>query len=150
MTGWRIGMAVGNADMIKALFRIKSNLDSGIPQAIQEMAIEALSGSQKPIAENNAIYQRRRDKLVDVLTKMGLRVTPPKACLYIWARVPEGYTSAGFAQSLLEDLTIVVTPGSSYGQYGEGYIRLSLTTPDDQVDKGVERLASWKIPPAQG
>ena len=150
MTGWRIGMAVGNADMIKALFKIKSNLDSGIPQAIQEMAIEALSGSQEPIAENNAIYQRRRDKLVDVLTKIGLRVTPPKACLYIWARVPEGYTSAGFAQSLLEDLTIVVTPGSSYGQYGEGYIRLSLTTPDDQVDKGVERLASWKIPPAQG
>ena len=150
MTGWRIGMAVGNADMIKALFKIKSNLDSGIPQAIQEMAIEALSGSQEPIAENNAIYQRRRDKLVDVLTKIGLRVTPPKACLYIWAGLPDGYTSAGFAQSLLEDLTIVVTPGSSYGQYGEGYIRLSLTTPDDQVDKGVERLGSWKIPPAKG
>ena len=147
MTGWRIGMAVGNADMIKALFQIKANLDSGIPQAIQEMAIEALSGSQEPIRENNAIYQRRRDVLVETLTKLGLGVTPPKACLYIWARVPEGHTSAGFAQALLEDLTIVVTPGSSYGKYGEGYIRLSLTTPDDQVEKGVERLASWKIPP---
>ena len=150
MTGWRIGMAVGNAEMIKALFKIKSNLDSGIPQAIQEMGIEALSGSQQPIAENNAIYQRRRDKLVDVLTQIGLRVTPPRACLYIWARIPEGYTSAEFAQSLLEDLTIVVTPGSSYGKYGEGYIRLSLTTPDDQVDKGVERLKSWSVPPPSG
>ena len=150
MTGWRIGMAVGNADMIKALFQIKANLDSGIPQAIQEMAIAALSGPQTPILENNAIYQRRRDKVVDVLTRLGLRVTPPKACLYIWARVPEGYTSAEFAARLLDDLTVVVTPGSSYGQYGEGYIRLSLTTPDEQVDKGVERLASWKIPPSSG
>jgi len=147
MTGWRFGMAVGNADMIKALFEIKANLDSGIPQAIQEMAIEALTGPQDPIQENNAIYQRRRDKLVDVLTRLGLRVTPPKACLYIWARIPEGYTSAAFARRLLEELTIVVTPGSSYGKHGEGYIRLSLTTPDERVDKGVERLASWKIPP---
>ena len=148
MTGWRIAMAVGNADMIKALFKIKSNLDSGVPQAIQEMAMEALSGSQEPIAENNSIYQRRRDKLVDVLTEIGLRVTPPRACLYIWAGVPEGYTSAQFAQLLLEDLTIVVTPGSSYGKYGEGYIRLSLTTPDEQVDKGVELLKAWGIPAA--
>ena len=147
MTGWRIGMAVGNADMIKALFQIKANLDSGVPQAIQEMAIEALSGPQDPIQENNAIYQRRRDKLVDVLARLGLRITLPKACLYIWARVPEGYTSAAFAQRLLEEQTIVVTPGSSYGKYGEGYIRLSLTTPDDRVDEGVKRLASWKIPP---
>ncbi len=146
MTGWRFGMAVGNADMIKALFQIKANLDSGIPQAIQEMAIEALTGSQDPIRENNAIYQRRRDKLVDVLTGLGLQVASPKACLYIWARVPEGYTSAEFAASLLDDLTVVVTPGSSYGRYGEGYIRLSLTTPDERVDKGVERLAAWKIP----
>ena len=150
MTGWRIGMAVGNADMIKALFQIKANLDSGIPQAIQEMAIEALSGPQDPIQENNAIYQRRRDKLVDVLTRLGLRVALPKACLYIWARVPDGYTSAEFARLLLEDKTIVVTPGSSYGKYGEGYIRFSLTTPDDRVDKGVERLASWEIPPPTG
>ena len=147
MTGWRIGMVVGHAEMIKALFQIKANLDSGIPQAIQEMAMEALSGPQEPVTKNNSIYQRRRDVLVDALARLGLGVTPPKACLYLWARVPEGYTSAAFAQRLLEDLTIVVTPGSSYGQHGEGYIRLSLTTPDEQVDKGVERLASWRIPP---
>ena len=150
MTGWRIGMAVGNADMIKALFQIKANLDSGIPQAIQEMAMEALTGPQDPIQHNNAIYQRRRDRLVDVLTTLGLRVTPPKACLYIWARIPQGYTSAEFAARLLDDLTIVVTPGSSYGEYGEGYIRLSLTTPDEQVEVGAKRLASWQIPPPSG
>ena len=149
MTGWRVGMVVGNADMIKALFQIKANLDSGIPQAIQEMAIEALSGPQDAIMENNAIYQRRRDMLIEALIRLGLKVESPKACLYIWSRVPEGYTSAGFAQRLLEELTIVVTPGSSYGEHGEGYVRLSLTTPDDQVSKGVERLASWKIPPPQ-
>ncbi len=151
MTGWRVGMAVGNADMIKALFQIKANLDSGIPQAIQEMAMEALLGPQDPIQENNDIYQRRRDKVIDVLKRIGLRVIPPQASLYVWARVPEGFTSAEFAQRLLEETAIVVTPGSSYGQYGEGYIRLSLTTPDEQVDKGVERLASWKIPaPSRG
>ena len=151
MTGWRIAMAVGNADMIKALFQIKANLDSGIPQAIQEMAIEALSGPQDAIQDNNAIYQRRRDKLIPVLTRLGLRVTPPRAGLYIWARVPEGFTSAEYAQRLLEDRTIVVTPGSSYGEHGEGYIRFSLTTPDDQVDKGVERLSTLSItPPRRG
>ena len=147
MTGWRFGMAVGNADMIKALFKIKSNLDSGIPQAIQEMAIEALTGPQKYIDENNAIYQVRRDRVIGALTHLGLRVVPPKAALYLWARVPEGYTSAAFAARLLEDTAIVVTPGSSYGEYGEGYIRLSLTTPDNMIEKGLERLAAWRIPP---
>ena len=151
MTGWRFGSAVGNADMIQALFKIKSNLDSGIPQAIQEMAIEALTGPQKYIDENNAIYQVRRDKVIDALTRLGLRVVPPKASLYLWARVPKGYTSASFAAQLLDDTAIVVTPGSSYGDHGEGYIRLSLTTPDEMIDKGVERLASWRIPtPARG
>ena len=150
MTGWRIGMAVGNADIIKALFQIKSNLDSGIPQAIQEMAIEALTGPQECIRENNAIYQRRRDKVVATLIKLGLGVVPPKASLYVWARVPEGYTSSEFATRLLGDTNIVATPGTSYGKHGEGYIRLSLTTPDEQVDKGVSRLEAWRIPSPKG
>ena len=151
MTGWRFGSAVGNADMIQALFKIKSNLDSGIPQAIQEMAIEALTGSQQHIKDNNAIYQNRRDKVMDALIQLGLGVVPPKAALYVWARVPEGYTSASFTARLLDDLAIVVTPGSSYGEHGEGYIRLSLTTPDDMIDKGVDRLNSWSIPaPTEG
>ena len=147
MTGWRVGMAVGNAKMINALMRVKSNLDSGVPQAIQEAGIEALTASQECIQEHNAIYQRRRDKLVAVLGSIGLRVTPPKASLYVWARVPEGYTSASFASVLLEEKDIVVTPGSGYGNYGEGYIRLSLTLPDADLERGLGRLSGWRIPP---
>ena len=150
MTGWRIGMAVGNAEMIRALFQIKANLDSGIPQAIQQMAIEALTGSQDCVDSNVEIYQRRRDRVIKALTTLGLTVDVPRASLYIWARVPEGFTSAELAARLLEETDIVVTPGSSYGQYGEGYIRLSLTTPDEQVEKGCQRLESWKIPAPQG
>ena len=150
MTGWRFGMAVGNADMIRALFQIKANLDSGIPQAIQQMAIEALTGPQDCVDSNVEIYQRRRDRVIKALTTLGLTVDVPRASLYIWARVPEGFTSAELAARLLEETDIVVTPGSSYGQYGEGYIRLSLTTPDEQVEKGCQRLESWKIPAPQG
>ena len=146
MTGWRFGSAVGNADMVQALFTIKSNLDSGIPQAIQEMAIEALTGPQDHIDTNNAIYQVRRDKVMDALIRLGLGVVPPKAALYVWAKVPAGYTSESFTARLLDDLALVVTPGSSYGENGEGYIRLSLTTPDEMIDKGVNRLNSWTIP----
>ena len=93
MTGWRIGMAVGNAEMIQALFQIKANLDSGVPQAVQEMAMEALTGPQDCVAENVRVYQKRRDRVVEALTKLGLRAPVPKASLYIWATVPEGYTS---------------------------------------------------------
>lgn len=150
MTGWRIGMAVGNADMIKALFQIKANLDSGVPQAVQEMAMEALTGPQDCVAENVATYKWRRDRVIQALTTMGLQVEVPRASLYVWAPVPEGYKSAEFAARLLEDTDIVVTPGSSYGQYGEGYIRLSLTTPDEQVEKGCQRLETWRIPPPNG
>ena len=150
MTGWRFGMAVGNADMIKALFQIKANLDSGIPQAIQQMAVEALTGPQDCVDANVEIYQRRRDRVVKALTTLGLTVDVPRASLYIWARIPEGFTSAELAARLLEETDIVVTPGSSYGKYGEGYIRLSLTTPDEQVEKGCQRLESWKIPSPQG
>ena len=150
MTGWRIGMAVGNADMIQALFQIKANLDSGIPQAVQEMAMEALTGPQDCVADNVAIYQWRRDRVIEALTSMGLDVDVPRASLYVWAPVPQGYQSAEFAARLLEETDIVVTPGSSYGLHGEGYIRLSLTTPDGQVEKGCQRLENWRIPPAKG
>ena len=150
MTGWRFGSAVGNSEMIQALFTIKSNLDSGVPQAIQEMAIEALTGPQDHIDSNNAIYQIRRDKVMDALIRLGLGVVPPKAALYLWAKVPPEYSSASFTARLLDDLALVVTPGSSYGEHGEGYIRLSLTTPDDMIDKGVDRLNSWKLPDPAG
>jgi len=147
MTGWRIGMAVGNREIVQALFKVKSNLDSGIPQAIQQMAITALEMPQEWIDARNRVYQRRRDLLLPVLEEMGLRITPPRAGLYLWARVPEGYTSAGFATMLLEEKNIVVTPGAGYGPAGEGYVRLSLTVADADLERAVERLRGW-CPPA--
>lgn len=143
MTGWRIGMAVGNKAMINALMRVKSNLDSGIPQAIQRMAIEALEGDQSGVAASNAILERRRNRVVEALRKIGLRVQSPKASLYVWARVPEGMSSVEFATRLLEEKAVVVTPGNGYGPSGEGYVRLSLTIPDDKLEIGLKRIAEW-------
>ena len=147
MTGWRVGMAVGNAALVKSLTDVKSNLDSGIPQAIQHMAIAAMRGPQDAVAEHNAIYQRRRDRMVEALRGIGLQVEPPMASLYIWARLPEGETSIDFAGRLLDDTGVAVTPGIGYGAQGEGYVRLSLTTPDERVDEGLRRLESWRATP---
>ena len=144
MTGWRIGMAVGNNQMINALFRFKSNLDSGVPQAIQQAAIEALTGPRDCIEERNAIYQRRRDRLAAALNDAGLKAMVPKASFYIWTRVPSGYTSIGFTAELLDKANIAVTPGVGYGSAGEGYIRLSLTLPDDRLEEGIKRLLAWR------
>ncbi len=144
MTGWRIGMAVGNATMIDALRRLKSNLDSGIPQAIQYAAIEALTASQDCIQEHNGIYQRRRDLIIEVLNSVGLEAKMPKASLYIWAKVPDGYNSIDFTVDLLEQVGVAVIPGIGYGKNGEGYVRLSLTIPDAMLVKGLSRLAGWR------
>ena len=143
MTGWRIGMAVGNAELVDALMRVKSNIDSGIPQAIQEMAIEAVNGPQTVIADHNAIYQRRRDRIVETLRAIGLEVDPPKASLYVWAKLPEGVTSGDFAARLIEECAVVVTPGRGYGVNGEGYVRLSVTIADDRMEEGLRRLRDW-------
>jgi LL-diaminopimelate aminotransferase len=143
MTGWRIGMVVGNANIVDALFRVKSNLDSGIPQAIQYAAVEALCGSQQHIVERNAIFQRRRDKLAKVLNEIGLKARIPKATFYIWARIPQGYTSVDFVKTLLDEAGIAVTPGIGYGEEGNGYIRFSLTISDDRLEQGMNRLSSW-------
>lgn len=144
MTGWRIGMAVGNAELVGALRRVKSNIDSGVPQAVQEMAITALDGSSEAIGSHNAIYLRRRDRAVEVLRALGLHVDPPKASLYVWARLPEGErSSAEYAARLVDATGVVVTPGVSYGEAGEGYIRLSLTIPDERVEEGLRRLAAF-------
>ena len=143
MTGWRVGMAVGNSGIIDALRRVKSNLDSGIPQAIQYAAMEALTGSQDCVTEHNEIYQRRRDRLLQTLNQIGLKAKPPRASLYIWARVPDGYNSIEFATTLLDEAGVVVTPGVSYGKHGEGYIRLSLTIPDERLEEAIVRLMAW-------
>lgn len=145
MTGWRVGMAVGNSEMVNALMRVKSNIDSGLSQAIQEMGIEALDLSPEWLHQNNEIYRRRRDRVVAALKEIGIDAVAPKAGLYIWVPVPGGYTSADFAQRLLEERNVVVTPGNGYGPAGEGYIRLSLTIPDNQIDEGVRRLSGFKL-----
>ena len=144
MTGWRVGMAVGNPAMIDALKRVKSNLDSGIPQAIQRAAIEALTGPQDCISEHNTIYQRRRDRLLQALNQIGIQAKPPRASLYIWAKVPDSYTSVEFATLLLDEVGVVVMPGVSYGKHGEGYIRLSLTIPDKRLEEAIDRLKAWR------
>lgn len=143
MTGWRIGMAVGNPRVIDALMRIKSNLDSGVPQAIQHAAIAALRGSQECIREHNAIYQKRRDLLLNAITSIGLRARTPKAGLYVWARVPDGYTSVDFTARLLDEAGVVVTPGTGYGKAGEGYVRFSLTLQDDRFMEGIRRITAF-------
>ena len=145
MTGWRVGSAAGNPDLINALMRVKSNIDSGLSQAIQEMGIEAFSLSNDWIKKNNDIYKKRRDKVVATLNEIGLHANAPKATLYIWTKVPEGFTSASFTEKLLEEANVVVTPGSGYGRAGEGYVRLSLTIPDDQIDEGLKRLSKLSL-----
>jgi LL-diaminopimelate aminotransferase len=149
MTGWRLGMAVGNPQMIANLMVVKSNLDSGVPQAIQQMGVEALGMPLDAMEERNATYQRRRDLIVEALRGMGLRVTPPRASLYVWASVPEGYTSAEFSERLLEERDVLVSPGTGYGKYGEGYVRLSMTVSDSDLDRALDRLTGWSIPPPQ-
>ena len=144
MTGWRIGMAVGNAEMIEALLTIKSNLDSGVPQAVQHMAIEAMKRPPESVDDRNNVYQARRDRVVPVLKDMDMKVESPKAGLYIWAGVPEGYTSAEFAEKLLEDTDVLMIPGGNYGAAGEGYVRLSITLQDDLIDKALDRVAGWR------
>lgn len=143
MTGWRIAAAVGNADAVNALYRVKSNLDSGVPQAIQEMAIAALEGPDEPIHQNNRIYQRRRDLVVQTLRELGLTIEPPKASLYVWARIPEGFTSIQYATEVLERTGVFMTPGIGYGEAGEGYVRISLTVPDERLDEAMARISKW-------
>lgn len=144
MTGWRIGMVVGNARLIGALRDVKSNLDSGIPQAIQKAAIAALEGPQECVERNRAVYERRRDLLAQTLRDIGLVFEMPKASLYMWVKVPMGYTSAEFTRALLEQIGVAVTPGNGYGRSGEGYIRMSITIPDEDFEEGLARLIRWK------
>ncbi len=140
MTGWRIGAVVGNADIIAKYWTLKSNMDSGMFSALQRTAAFALSGSQECVREMCEIYSRRRDLVVDTLRDIGIEVTPPKATIYIWIRVPEGYTSNSFADMVLDKCGVVVPPGSGYGPSGEGFVRISLTAPDERISEALERI----------
>lgn len=140
MTGWRIAFACGNERAVSALGTVKNNLDSGQFTAVQDAAIAALTGSQDCVAELCALYERRRDLVVGALRSIGVECNAPKATIYVWAKVPAGETSASFATRLLERAHVVVTPGSGYGPGGEGYIRISLTTPDDRLLEAAQRM----------
>ena len=140
MTGWRIGWAAGNAKIIDGLGRIKSNIDSGIFEAIQVAGIEALEGDQQCLADMRDIYTERRDVLIGGLRKLGINVEPPKATFYVWFEVPSGYSSASFAALLLEKSGIVATPGNGFGSPGEGYVRMALTVSKERLAEAVERI----------
>ncbi len=140
MTGWRVGFAVGNAEVIAGLGKIKTNVDSGLFEAIQAAGIEALEGDQGEQEALRALYEKRRDVLISGLKDAGFKVTPPKASFYVWFPVPKGYTSAAFATALLEKTGIVATPGNGFGQAGEGYIRMTLCLPEDRLREAVKRI----------
>lgn len=140
MTGWRIGWACGNKRAIAGLAKVKSNIDSGIFQAVQLAGIAALEGPQACVKKANSVYQERRDALVDGLVSLGWRVSMPKAAFYIWLRVMRGYNSASMAKVLLEKADIIATPGNGFGKYGEGYIRMALTVPKDRIKVAIQRI----------
>ncbi len=140
MTGWRCAGILGNADAVSAYWRLKTNVDSGLFDAVQLAGAAALAGPRGPIEEMNAIYARRRDLVCSALGDIGVEVEPPKGTIYVWAPVPDGHTSASFAELVLEEAAVVVSPGSMYGPSGEGFFRIALTTPDDRIAEAVARM----------
>ena len=140
MTGWRIGFAVGKAEVIQALGQVKSNIDSGAFQAVQLAGIAALEGDQSCVENMNRKYTERRDLLVDGLIELGLSAEKPRATFYVWIEVPKGYTSTKFASHLLLKGGIVVTPGNGFGSAGEGYVRMALTVGKERIKEVIERI----------
>jgi len=140
MTGWRLGFAVGNRDILAGLGKAKTNIDSGVFQPVQWAGIEALTGDQSDVEGMCAVYQRRRDVMVRGLRAVGLEVTPPRATFYLWVKVPAGHDSVSFASLVLDEAGVVLTPGSGFGAAGEGYVRLALTVPEARLEEAAQRL----------
>ena len=140
MTGWRIGFAVGNSDVVAGLGKIKTNLDSGVFQAIQETAIVALDTDDKVLSEIRDTYQARRDVLYGGLKSLGFHVVKPEATFYLWTRVPSNFDSSGFVSHILEEAGVLATPGNGFGKPGEGYVRFALTVPVERIKEAVERI----------
>jgi LL-diaminopimelate aminotransferase len=140
MTGWRCAAILGNAEAVQAYWRLKTNVDSGLFEAIQMAGVAALQGPSEPMERMNATYTRRRDLVVAALREIGVEVTAPKGTIYVWAPVPEGHTSTSFCELVLEEAAVVVSPGSMYGPSGEGFFRIALTAPDERIEEAVERM----------
>jgi len=142
MAGWRVGMAVGSAEAVEALARVKTNIDSGVFKPIQEAAVAALTGDQSWLTERNRVYQGRRDAVLEFLPKLGMSTRVPQAAMYVWARLPGGEKGSArdFCARTLEQTGVWLTPGSSFGDCGEGYVRIGLTLPEDRMRMAGERL----------
>ena len=140
MTGWRCAAILGNAEAIQTYWRLKTNVDSGLFEAIQMAGVAALKGPSEPLEQMNATYTRRRDLVVSALDEIGVKVASPKGTIYVWAPVPEGHTSTSFCELVLEEAAVVISPGSMYGPSGEGFFRIALTAPDDRIEEAVERM----------
>jgi LL-diaminopimelate aminotransferase len=145
MTGWRVGFVVGNATLVGALGTVKTNVDSGVFQAVQEAAIAGLSGSDETLRQYCAIYQQRRDLMVAGLRALGLACEVPRATFYLWAQVPADYTSVSFTERVLKETGVVITPGSGFGKGGEGYVRFSLTVSSERLHEAVERIKALRL-----
>jgi LL-diaminopimelate aminotransferase len=146
MTGWRCAAILGNAEAIQTYWRLKTNVDSGLFEAIQLAGAAALDAPRDALEEMNSVYSRRRDLVVSALQDIGVDVATPKGTIYVWAPVPEDHTSASFAELVLEEAAVVVSPGSMYGPSGEGFFRISLTTPDERIAEAVERMREHLAP----
>jgi len=140
MTGWRIGCAVGNREVIASLGKYKTNVDSGVFNAVQYAAIKAFKNYKEYSAENNKIYKKRREMVTGILDNIGIEYYKSNATIYVWAKVPEGHSSKSFAKLVLDEANVVVTPGSAYGKFGEGYFRISLTISDDRLKEALDRI----------
>jgi len=144
MGGWRVGMATGNPEAIGALSRLKTNIDSGIFRAVQDAATEALNGDQEWLSERNEVYAKRRDIVLKALPEAGMSADKPKSTIYVWARIPAGFTSADFANQLLEKAGVSITPGTAFGQHGEGYARISLGQKTERIKEAMERIKNFR------
>jgi LL-diaminopimelate aminotransferase len=140
MTGWRTAAIVGNAEAVQAYWKLKTNIDSGMFEAVQLAAIAAFEQAADFPRDMSMKYERRRNQVVGALREIGVDVTPPRGTIYIWAPVPEGHTSVSFAELVLNEAAVVVSPGSMYGPTGEGFFRISLTAPDDRISEAVARM----------
>ncbi len=145
MTGWRIGWVCGRADLVGLIGQLKTNIDSGIFQAVQWAAIEALNGGEEETRAANEVYARRHRLVADTLNSLGWSIKPPRATFSVWAPVPDGYDSIGFAGHVLDQVGVNVTPGVGFGEHGEGYFRLSVTAPDARLEEAMARLRKLKL-----
>ena len=140
MTGWRIGFAVGNSNVLAGLGKIKTNLDSGVFQAVQETAIVALGTEDDRLSEIRHIYQARRDALYEGLKNLGFHLVKPEATFYLWSNVPAAFDSSRFVTHILKEAGVLATPGNGFGSPGEGYVRFALTVPVERIKEAVQRI----------